>query len=142
MIINLHARKIETKLRVAIYAMTEFAMSKLVPSTRLRNNITINLHLKHHSEDGEAMISEFTNPNKPRAFLDEYLPVINLTAQTPVVHICFGSSIIEKLHSLAVGFLDKDRLVDFKQKGRGLKISMADTALDMGALKDIYNKNK
>lgn len=82
------------------------------------------------------------NPNKPRAFLDEYLPVINLTAQTPVVHICFGSSIIEKLHSLAVGFLDKDRIVDFKQKGRGLKISMADTALDMGALKDIYNKNK
>jgi len=68
MIINLHARKIETKMRVAIYAMTEFAMSKLVPSTRLRNNLTINLHLKHHEEDGEAMISEFTNPNKPREF--------------------------------------------------------------------------
>mgnify|MGYP004002242455 CR=1 FL=1 len=68
MIINLHARKIETKLRVAIYAMTEFAMSKLVPSTRLRNNLTINLHLKHHATDGEAMISEFTNPNKPREF--------------------------------------------------------------------------
>jgi len=68
MIINLHARKIDIKLRGAIYAMTEFAMLKLIPSTRLRNNLTINLHLKHHVEDGEAMISEFTNPNKPREF--------------------------------------------------------------------------
>jgi hypothetical protein len=82
------------------------------------------------------------NPNKPKAFLDEYLPVINLTAQTPVIQICFGSSIIEKLHSLAVGFLDKNRLVDLKQKGRGLKIGMAGTAQDLITLRDIYNKNK
>ena len=68
MIIKLHARRIDTKMRVAIYAMTEFAMSTLIPSTRLRNNLTINLHLKHHVTDGEAMISEFTNPNKPREF--------------------------------------------------------------------------
>ena len=68
MIINLHARKIDIKLKAAIYAMTEFAMARLVPSTRLRNNLTINLHLKHHVTDGEAMISEFTNPNKPREF--------------------------------------------------------------------------
>mgnify|MGYP005641435953 FL=1 len=68
MIINLHARKIDIKLKAAIYAMTEFAMARLVPSTRLRNNLTINLHLKHHATDGEAMISEFTNPNKPREF--------------------------------------------------------------------------
>jgi len=68
MIINLHARKIDIKLKGAIYAMTEFAMARLVPSTRLRNNLTINLHLKHHATDGEAMISEFTNPNKPREF--------------------------------------------------------------------------
>jgi len=68
MIINLHARKIDIKLKGAIYAMTEFTMLKLIPSTRLRNNLTINLHLKHHAEDGEAMISEFTNPNKPREF--------------------------------------------------------------------------
>ena len=68
MIINLHARKIDIKLKGAIYAMTEFAMARLVPSTRLRNNLTINLHLKHHATDGEAMISEFTNSNKPREF--------------------------------------------------------------------------
>tara|TARA_B110000285_G_C14855553_1_gene482058 strand:+ start:242 stop:757 length:516 start_codon:yes stop_codon:yes gene_type:complete len=66
--INLHARKIDIKVRAAIMAMGEFAMSRLVPSTRLRNNITLNIHLKHHVEDGEAMLSEFTNPNKPREF--------------------------------------------------------------------------
>ena len=66
--INLHTRKIDIKVRAAIMAMGEFAMSKLVPSTRLRNNITLNIHLKHHVEDGEAMLSEFTNPNKPREF--------------------------------------------------------------------------
>jgi hypothetical protein len=66
--INLHARKIDIKVRAAIMAMGEFAMSRLVPSTRLRNNITLNIHLKHHVEDGEAMLSEFTNSNKPREF--------------------------------------------------------------------------
>jgi|TARA_R110000744_G_C19000638_1_gene521766 hypothetical protein len=73
--IKLHARRIDTKMRVAIYAMTEFAMSTLIPSTRLRNNLTINIHLKHHVEGGEAMLSEFTNPKKPREFkviVDQY----------------------------------------------------------------------
>ena len=68
MFINLHARKIDIKFRAAIYAMGEFAMARLVPSTRLRNNITLNIHLKHHVVDGEAKLSEFTNPKKPREF--------------------------------------------------------------------------
>ena len=66
--IKIHARNIDTKLRVALYAMTEFALARLVPSRRLRNNLSINIHLKHHVEGGEAMISEFTNPKKPREF--------------------------------------------------------------------------
>jgi len=66
--INLHARNIDTGFRTAIYAMSEFAMSRLVPSKRLRNNITLNIHLRHHSENGEAMISEHANPKRPREF--------------------------------------------------------------------------
>ena len=66
--IKLHARKIDTRLRVALYAMTEFAMAKLVPSNRLRKNISLNIHLKHHSESGEAMMSEYANPKRPREF--------------------------------------------------------------------------
>ena len=66
--INLHARNIDIKFRAAIMAMGEFAMARLVTSTRLRNNITLNIHLKHHVVDGEAKLSEFTNPKKPREF--------------------------------------------------------------------------
>ena len=66
--INIKARMIDTKLRVALYAMTEFAMSKLVPSSRLRNNVSINIHLKHHCEGGEAMLEDYANPYRPRDF--------------------------------------------------------------------------
>ena len=66
--IKLHARNIDTRLRLAVYAMTEFALSRLIPSKRLRNNLSINVHLKHHSEGGEAMMSENTNPRRPREF--------------------------------------------------------------------------
>ena len=66
--IKLHARNIDDKLRVAIYAMTEFAMARLVPSKRLRNNVSINVHLKHHEEGGEAMLSENADRYRPRDF--------------------------------------------------------------------------
>jgi len=66
--IKIHARNIDTKLRVALYAMTEFALARLVPSRRLRNNLSINIHLKHHVHGGEAMMSETANPKRPREF--------------------------------------------------------------------------
>ena len=66
--IKLHARNIDDKLRIAIYAMTEFAMARLVPSKRLRNNVSINVHLKHHEEGGEAMLSEDADRYRPRDF--------------------------------------------------------------------------
>jgi len=66
--IKIHARNIDDKLRVAIYAMTEFAMARLVPSKRLRNNVSINVHLKHHEEGGEAMLSEDADRYRPRDF--------------------------------------------------------------------------
>ena len=66
--IKLHARNIDDKLRVALYAMTEFAMARLVSSKRLRNNVSINVHLKHHEEGGEAMLSEDADRYRPRDF--------------------------------------------------------------------------
>ena len=66
--IKVHARNIDSKLKVALYAMTEFAMAKLVPSKRLRNNVSINIHLKLHDEGGEAMLSEDANKYRPRDF--------------------------------------------------------------------------
>ena len=66
--IKIHARNIDSKLKVALYAMTEFAMAKLVPSSRLRNNVSINVHLKHHEENGEAMLEDYADRYKPRDF--------------------------------------------------------------------------
>ena len=66
--IKLHARNIDSKLKIALYAMTEFAMARLVPSKRLRDNVSINVHLKHHDEGGEAMLSEDANKYRPRDF--------------------------------------------------------------------------
>ena len=66
--IKLHARNIDDKLRIALYAMTEFAMARLVPSKRLRDNVSINVHLKHHDEGGEAMLSEGADRYRPRDF--------------------------------------------------------------------------
>ena len=66
--IKIHARKIDNKLRTALFAMTEFAMADLIPSERLRNNVSINIHLKHHEEEGEAKLEEYANRYRPRDF--------------------------------------------------------------------------
>ena len=66
--VKIHARNIDSKLKVALYAMTEFAMARLVPSNRLRNNVSINVHLKHHDEGGEAMLEDYADRYRPRDF--------------------------------------------------------------------------
>ncbi len=66
--IKVHARNIDDKLKVALYAMTEFAMARLVPSNKLRNNVSINVHLKHHDENGEAMLEDYADRYNPRDF--------------------------------------------------------------------------
>ena len=66
--IKVYARNVDSKLRIALYAMVEFAMAKLVPSKRLRNNVSINVHLKHHVEGGEAMLEDYANEYRPRDF--------------------------------------------------------------------------
>ena len=66
--IKLHSRGCDTKFKLAMFGMTEFALSNLIPSKRLRDNIEINIHLKHHSNEGEAMLNEDTNRYRPRSF--------------------------------------------------------------------------
>ena len=78
--IRLHSRGFDTKFKLAMYGMTEFALSNLIPSKRLRDNIEINIHLKHHSNEGEAMLNEDTNRYRPRSFrviLDHHRMRIN-----------------------------------------------------------------
>ena len=78
--IKLHSRGFDTKFKLAMFGMTEFALSNLIPSKRLRDNIEINIHLKHHSNEGEAMLNEATNRYRPRSFrviLDHHRMRIN-----------------------------------------------------------------
>ena len=78
--IKLHSRGFDTKFKLAMFGMTEFALSNLIPSKRLRDNIEINIHLKHHSNEGEAMLNEDTNRDRPRSFrviLDHHRMRIN-----------------------------------------------------------------
>ena len=67
-IVKLHSRNINLKCKLAIFGMTEYALSRLIPSKRLRDNLTINIHLRHHSNEGEAKIDSETNRYRPRSF--------------------------------------------------------------------------
>ena len=67
-IVKLHARNINLKCKMAIFGMAEYALAQLIPSKRLRDNIMIDIHLKHHSNEGEAKLHEDTNRYRPRAF--------------------------------------------------------------------------
>ena len=66
--VKIHCKKFDTEFKMALYAMTEFAMARLIESKRLRNNLSIDVHFRHHSAEGEAMIDHDTNPYRPRHF--------------------------------------------------------------------------
>ena len=67
-VVKLHSRNLNLKCKAAIFAMTDYALSTLIPSKRLRDNIMIDIHMKHHSNEGEAKLHEDTNRYRPRAF--------------------------------------------------------------------------
>ena len=66
--IKLYSRNVDEKLRIALSAMTEFGLAKLLPSKKLRNNLSIDIHLKHHDNAGEASLAEDANRYRPRSF--------------------------------------------------------------------------
>ena len=66
--VTVHSRNLNPKRKMALYGMAEFAMSTLVPSKRLRDNLTLNIHLRHHSNEGEAKLDSETNRYRPRSF--------------------------------------------------------------------------
>jgi len=78
----LHAKGIDSRFRMALKVCVEHTLSELGVSKRLRDNLTVNVHLRHHAAEGEALISEWTNRYRPREFkviidhhrltLDEY----------------------------------------------------------------------
>ena len=80
--VKLHAKGIDKRFRMALRVCVEHTLEELGVSKRLRDNLTVNLHLRHHEAEGEAKVSEWTNRYRPREFkvivdhhrltLDEY----------------------------------------------------------------------
>ena len=66
--VKVHCRNFDREFKLALYSMVEFAMARLVTSSRLRKNLTIDVHLMRHSAEGEAMLAETANPYRPREF--------------------------------------------------------------------------
>ena len=66
--IRIYSRNIDKRLKIALYAMTEFAMASLVPSKKLRDNISIDVHLRKHDNAGEAKLAKHANRYRPRDF--------------------------------------------------------------------------
>ena len=69
----IHAKSIDKKVRLALYGMLHHSATKLFP--RRMKNVSIKLHLKHHINDGEAMIEEEyfdRNPKHFKIIIDPY----------------------------------------------------------------------
>jgi len=68
--INIHARKLNNKIRVALMAMSHHALKELGVSKRIRDNMTLNIHLRHHEAGmyGEARLDDLANVYRPREF--------------------------------------------------------------------------
>ena len=66
--IKVHGKHLDRKLKVAMMAMCHHALKELGVSERLRNRLTLNIHLRHHAAEGEAMFDEFANVYRPREF--------------------------------------------------------------------------
>ena len=62
----IHAKCIDKKVRLALYGMLQFCAVKLFP--RRMKNVSIKLHLKHYTYEGEAMIEDDTRIKDPRNF--------------------------------------------------------------------------
>ena len=66
--IKIHSRHVDNKLKVAMHAMCEFALARLQISNRLRNNLNLTIHMKHHDNEGEARVGKDANRYRPRHF--------------------------------------------------------------------------
>ena len=67
--IKIHSKFIDANLKTAMHAMCGYALSRLGISTRLSNNISLNIHMRHSEHEGESYIHDDANHKKPRDFV-------------------------------------------------------------------------
>ena len=67
--VKIHSKHIDANLKTAMHAMCGYALSRLGISTRLSNNISLNIHMRHSDHEGESSVHEDGNEKRPRDFV-------------------------------------------------------------------------
>ena len=66
--IRIHSKNVDSKLKLAMHAMCEFALARLDVSKRIRKNLSLSIHMGHHDSEGEAKLGKYANRYRPRDF--------------------------------------------------------------------------
>ena len=66
--VKIHSKHINPKLKAAVHAMCEWSLARMGVSSRIRNNLNLNIHFRHADTEGEALLDDETNPYRPRDF--------------------------------------------------------------------------
>ena len=67
--VKIHSKHIDANLKTAMHAMCGYALSRLGISTRLSNNISLNIHMRHSEHEGESYVHDDANEKRPRDFV-------------------------------------------------------------------------
>ena len=67
--VKIHSKHLDANLKTAMHAMCGYALSRLGISTRLSNNISLNIHMRHSEHEGESYVHDDANVNRPRDFV-------------------------------------------------------------------------
>ena len=51
-----------------MHAMCKFALARLGVSQRIQKNLSLNIHMGHHDNEGEAKLGKYANRYRPREF--------------------------------------------------------------------------
>ncbi len=63
--VKIHSKHVDFKLKAAMHSMCGYAISSLGISNRISKNLNLTIHMGHHSNEGEAKVTESGNPNVP-----------------------------------------------------------------------------
>ena len=67
--VKIHSKHIDANLKTAMHAMCGYALSRLGISTRISNNINLNIHMRHSEHEGESYVHDDANNKRPRDFV-------------------------------------------------------------------------
>ena len=66
--VKIHSKHVDFKLKAAMHSMCGYAISSLGISNRISKNLNLTIHMGHHSNEGEAKVTEGANRYRPRDF--------------------------------------------------------------------------